>query len=229
MLTSTALKKKLGISDSTFRRIIKEGLPFTKQGRCRKFDMPTVNAWLYEKGYAKKPEKIAKTYAELARELGMTSRDPNRTIGKWAVMPGWPGRAGVPGKQAAYLPVEKIREWLAERGSDADTSGDSELAALRREQARLQLEVSNRELHASLGRLADVDEVAQFNRQCVSDAMSMLEPLADEVVDLLPSSVRAATRRSVHKAVTEMLDNARESIARIIEGDTDEEESDADE
>lgn len=231
MLTSNQLKSQLGIDERTLRKLVREGLPFSKRKRARQFDLEQVNAWLLQHGYAEQPavETICQTYAELARELGMAGKDPTRIIAGWVTQPGFPGRPGTQGRRDAFLPVEQIRDWLSSRDNAFGSSGDDEMRELERQKRRLQLELAQRELQEQLGRLADVDEVAAFNRKVVADTVSILEPLPDEVVSLLPRKVPPATRAEVHRAVMMLIDNARESIARVIEGDTDETEDEADE
>jgi hypothetical protein len=232
-MKSNEIRKRLGISASVLKKLVDEGLPFAKNGRARDFDVVEVDGWLVKHGYAEPDqptvpppsEVVCETYADLAKALGMTGRDPNRTIASWATQPGFPGTSGTPGKRNARLPVEQIREWLAGReGGGEFAKQDDELRQLDRERRRLQIEFENRKLREQLDRLADVDEVAQFNRQCASDAQAMLRPLADEVVALLPSRTAARIRAQIHKKVTALLDDAFEAIARITRGDTDGEE-----
>jgi phage terminase Nu1 subunit (DNA packaging protein) len=224
MLNSNELKSQLGIDERTLRKLVREGLPFAKKGRVREYDLDACNAWLVAQGYAEQPhvETICQTYAELASELGMSGKDPIRVIAGWASMPGFPGRAGTQGRRDAHLPVDQIRDWLASRDNDLGSAVDDEMRELQRQEKRLRLEISQRDLQEQLGRLADVDEVAAFNRKVVADTVSILEPLADEVVSLLPRKIPAETRSEVHRAVTTLIDNALESIARVVEGDTDE-------
>lgn len=226
MLTSNELKSHLGIDERTLRRLLREGLPCAKRKRARVFDLDRVDAWLIDRGYAEQPavETICQTYAELAIALGMTGKDPTRIIAGWATQPGFPGKPGTQGRRDAHLPVEQIRDWLASRDNALGLAGDDEMRELQRREKRLRLELAERELQEQLGRLADVEEVAAFNRKVVADTVSILEPLADEVVSLLPRKIAASVRSEVHRAVMTLLDNARESIARVIEGDTDETE-----
>lgn len=228
-MNSRGLRKKLGITAAVLKQLIDEGLPFTKKGRARDFDLVAVDQWLMDHGYAE-PERpsgevICETYADLAKALNMTCRDPNRSIAGWVTQPGFPGTPGTPGKRNARLPVEQIRDWLASReGGGEYAKQDDELRQLDRERRRLQIEFENRKLQEQLDRLADVDEVAQFNRQCAADAQAMLRPLPDEVLALLPPRTTSRVRAQIHKKVTALLDDAFEAIARIARGDVDDEQ-----
>jgi hypothetical protein len=233
-LKAAELQKRLGITPAVLKSLVDRGLPVDRRGRIRYFDVAAVDAWLLANGFAEPepppapPELICETYADLAVALGMTSRDPNRVIAGWATQPGFPGTPGTPGKRNARLPVEQIRQWLATRESTAELGPkDDELRELDRERRRLQIELESQHLREQLNRLADVDEVARFNRQVAADAQAILRPLADEVVALLPSKTAARIRAAIHKQTNDLLDDAFETIARIVQGDTNAEESNA--
>ena len=177
------------------------------------------------KAKAKKGERICRTYAELAQALGMTGSNPTRIISRWATEPDWPGRPATPGKRDGHLPLEKIRQWRAERErSNGRHDSDEELSAARRRLALLKLEREERDALLAAGRLADVDEIAAFNAQCVANAKAILDPIPDVVVRQLPKRTNAQTRRQVHADVTAVLDDAYMEIARILAGDDDVEE-----
>lgn len=225
----------LGVRRRDLSRWVKLGMPVIGKTKDRRYDVVEVEAWLIANGHAavegeeEKPVatagKICRTYSELARELGMTCRNPERLICRWVTMPGFPGRAGGPGKPDGYLPVEEIRQWLENRDIGTDWGGngnDDQYRKLDKERRKLLIEVEARKLQEQLGRLADVEEVARFNRQCVANAVAILEPLADDVLLVLPIELGPDSRREVHAAVTRLLDNARLAIAEIIEGDKDE-------
>lgn len=220
------LQKRLGITPAVLRTLVASGMPVGRCGRVRDFDPLAVDSWLLANGYAEPeppPEVVCETYADLAVALGMTCRDPIRVIAGWATQPGFPGTPGTPGKRNARLPVEQIRNWLATRdGGSAFAASDDEMRELDRERRRLQIELESQRLREQLNRLADVDEVARFNRQCAADAQAMLRPLADEVVALLPSKTASRIRAAIHKATNQLVDDAFASIARMVRGDVDE-------
>ncbi len=228
-MNSRELRSKLGITAAVLKKLVDEGMPRAKKGRVWQYDEAAVDQWLLDHGYAE-PERppgevICETYDDLVVALGMTGKDPKRVIAGWVKVPGFPGTPGTPGKRNARLPVEQIKDWLATRdGGGEYAKQDDELRQLDRERRRLQIEFENRKLREQLDRLADVDEIAQFNRQCAADAQAMLRPLPDEVLALLPSRTTPRTRAVIHKKVTELLDDAFEAIARITRGDNDGEE-----
>jgi len=231
-MKSKELQKRLKIDAAQLRALVARGLPVGKKGRARDFNPAEVDQWLLDNGFAAPqrpadpPEVVCTTYAELARALNMNCRDPIRTIAGWVNLPGFPGTAGQPGKRNARLPVQEIRDWLATRQSGAEYASQAdELRELDRERRRLQIEFENRKLRQQLDRLADVEEVARFNRQAAADAQAILRPLPDEVVDLLPSNATGRTRARVHARTNELIENAFAAIARMIRGDADNEET----
>ena len=236
LATTDELCERLGVSRRQIAKWLKRGMPVVGKTKDRRYNVDAVESWLIENGHAEidGPEqqaagKICRTYSELARELAMESKAPERLIAYWLTIPGFPGRAGKPGRQEAYLPVDEIREWLEARdrgvfGSNGGRVNDDEFRRLDKQRRQLQVEIESRKLQESLGHLADVEEVARFNRRCVANAVAILEPLADDVLMVLPTELGPGSRREVHAAVTKLLDNARLAIAEIIEGDKDETE-----
>lgn len=238
--TAGELMERLGITRQRLAALIRKGLPCTTRRGNKSFDPVAVDAWLLEHGYAVAvdPEPgsesdglqpssvsgpIARTYAELANGLGMRSRQAVRMLQKYAAMPGFPGRPATPGKSDGWLPVDIIREWIAAlpRGGNVGAEIDDELQAIRKRIAKLNLEREEQELLTRLGRLADVEEVARFNRQCVANAKAVLEPLADEVLELLPRTLEDQVRTRIHQRAQKLLDSAWENLAQMIAGDDD--------
>jgi phage terminase Nu1 subunit (DNA packaging protein) len=176
-----------------------------------------VDAWKHP------PAVIARTYRELAEQLGLTCADPERTL-KQYVARGMPGKAARPGKRDGQFDVEVCRSWIAVhvRGGGASAeSGD-----LRERILQLELEITERDKLEQLGRLADVDEVAAFAATCVANARAILEAIPDEVLSRL-DGVDEVRRKSIHAKVTELVDTAFEELARLNEGDDDPTEDDA--
>lgn len=174
------------------------------------------------------PEReIVRTYGELAAALGLTCRDPERTL-KAYVARGMPGKAGRPGKQSGEFDVGVCRLWIA---ANVETSKQDVSAKVKDAQERialLDLEIKESDRLEQVGRLADVDEVGRFNEQCANNARAILEAIPDEVLATLPDDISEQVRGSVYRKVEKLLDDAFEEIARQIEGDTDPTEDEAD-
>lgn len=222
MLKFSELARTLGVSSPKLNELIDRGLPVaTGDKNRRRFDLDEVNAWLIDQGLAEPPRRICRTYAELSTELGV----PVRTIQHWATDPGFPGRPGSPGRAEAYLPVDEIQQWRAAKNGTANGfdayADDDELRELQRRIKRLELEQRERDALEQLGRLANVEDVARFNRQCVANAKAVLEPLADEVVAELPPEIPPETRARIHRRVATLIDNSWQQLADIVSGDTD--------
>lgn len=220
------IQKKLGVSRQKWAGMRRRGMPVAE-------DVAGVRAWLeeHEPELAERlrpAEKIARTYAELARELGMGGADPERVLARLATRPDFPGRPGRPGKRDAHLPVEKIRSWIAQVSSSVVKVTDEEIEAVTRRIRYLELEQCEREKMLAMEQLADVDEVAQFCEQVVADAKAVLESLEDEVVALLPENVAGEVRAAIHRKVRQMRDELLWQLSRLIEGDTDETDDPAD-
>lgn len=231
-MTFSELAQRLGINNSRLTWLIKQGLPWTADGRRKAFDPQAVDEWLLEHGYAavEEPETdsplvpeptIARTYAELANALAMQAKNAERILQRYAVTPGFPGKPGTPGKRDGWFPVEEIRAWIAARqpGGGLVAGGDDELATIRKRIAKLQLEREELDLLKRLGRLADVEDVVRFSRQCVANAKSVLEPLADELLDVLPRSIDGDVRKRIHQRAQRLVDQAWDNLAQMVAGD----------
>jgi len=225
ILSFTKLRSHLGINAAQLQSLVKKGLPWEGKSRKKRFNLEAVNTWLVEHGYAEQIGTtptgfVCRTYAELARALGMRGKDPVRIIQRWATEPGWPGRPASPGKQDGFLPVSEIQAWLATRQpATGGIEGDDEIRELKREIARLDLEAKKQEALVVAGKMADVDEVARICLQHIAAAKAILEPLPERVVQLLPVSMSADARRQVYNEVQTLLDSAYEEIADTIEED----------
>jgi hypothetical protein len=166
--------------------------------------------------------KIAKTWGELARELGMGGKDPERILQRLGTRADFPGKPGRPGKRDGHFPVETIRAWLATVRTSVETVEDDELAAVAKRVKLLELEEKEAAAALRLGKLADVDEVGQYCEQVVNNAKAILAALEDEVVAILPASVTAKVRTQIHARVQKLRDGALAELQRLCEGDTDE-------
>lgn len=166
--------------------------------------------------------RIATTWGELARELGMSGKDPERILQRLGTRPDFPGKPGRPGKRDGYFPVETIRAWLATVRSTVADVDDDEITAVAKRVKLLQLEEAEAAAALRLGKLADVDEVGQYSWQVVNNAKAILGALEDEVVAILPGSVPAKVRSQIHRKVQQLRDGALAELQRLCEGDTDE-------
>src|SRR5688572_4053986 len=105
-VTTAELCERLGVRREDVARWVAIGMPVIGRTRNRKFDIDAVETWLLANGQAEEETeltpsqvatgKICRTYSELARELGMDIKNPERIICRWVTVPGFPGRAGTP-------------------------------------------------------------------------------------------------------------------------------------
>lgn len=171
---------------------------------------------------------VAKTYQDLAARLGMTAADAARQLKAWTAR-GMPGRPGHSGRRDGAFPVEECRAWIATHTQTAalDATDEGNTAAMRKRLLVLDLEIAEREKLEQLGRLADVNEIAGFAQLCVHNAKAVLEAMPDEVLALLPADTGETVRKSIYAKVEALIDTALEEFARLVEGDTDPTEDDA--
>lgn len=174
------------------------------------------------KGRKKDEPRVATTWSELARELGMGGAAPERVLQRWATRADFPGRPGKPGKRDGYFPVEEIRTWLAAVRTSVEPVEDEDLVAVAKRVKLLELEEKEAAAKVRLEKLADVDEVGQYCEQVVNNAKAILAALEDEVVAILPAAVGAKVRGQIHRRVQKLRDAALAELQRLCEGDTDE-------
>jgi len=184
-----------------------------------------VAAWLRSVGRAEEAERVAphvaRTWAELARALGMRGKEPERVLQRMATRPGFPGRPSRPGKADGHLPVEEIRVWLATVGHAVEDVDDAELTKIQKRIFWLDLEEKEAARLVRAERLADVEEVAQFCGQVIANAKSVLGSIVDETVAALPESVGVNVRETVRRKVGKLVRTALAELERLAEGDTD--------
>ena len=184
-----------------------------------------VAAWLRSEKRGEEAERVAphvaRTWAELARALGMRGKEPERVLQRMATRPGFPGRPSRPGKADGELPVEKIRAWIATIGGTVETVDDAEIAAINRRVKLLELEDKESERLVRMERLADVEEVAQFAGQVIANAKAVLGSIVDETVAALPEVVGVNVRETVRRKVGTLVRTALAELERLAEGDTD--------
>lgn len=171
-----------------------------------------------QKTVGKDQGTVARTWAELSRAVGVSER----VLQRLGTRPDFPGRPAKPGKRDGKFPVEKIRGWLATIRQTVEPVDDAEIAAVARRVKLLQLEEAEAAAALRLEKLADVDEVGQYCEQVVNNAKAILAAVEDEVVSLLPASVTARVRTTIHRRVQQLRDAALAELQRLSEGDTDE-------
>lgn len=88
IMDSQSLQKKLNISRTTLYRMEKEGLPVTKLGKSKRYDLEDVKAWIADRqrgisdliiGYAYSNQEIAKTF-KCSTQGGMRRSHATNTL-----------------------------------------------------------------------------------------------------------------------------------------------------
>lgn len=175
-------------------------------------------------------EGIARTYGELVKRLALSGADPVRQLKDWHAR-GMPGKPATPGRRNGRFVVADCREWIAAHVDRQDApAGDGEdVRALRRRLLELDLQIKEAERLEQLGRLADVDQIADFNTQCVNNARAILEAWPDKAIGRLPAELPEAVRAAAFADAGQLVDDTLDELARIIEGDTDPTDDDLEE
>lgn len=219
------LRKLIGWTAAEAKAATAEGLPV-------KGTRGEVAAWLREHGRREEGERVepavARTWAELARGLGMRGKEPERVLQRAATRPGFPGKPSRPGKADGELPVEAIRNWLATIGHSVEDVDDVELGKLAKRIKWLELEEKESERLVRAERLADVEVVAQFCEQVIANAKAVLGSIEEEVVAALPEAVGVNVRETVRRKVGKLVRTALAELERLAEGDTDVTDGDGD-
>lgn len=220
------LCRKLDISATKLRELIKAGLPCIGSGTKRRFDIDAVDAWLLENGMAEVAElapgeTIATTRAEAARLLGLNAIDGERIISRWAKQPGFPGKSGTPGKQDGYYPIEKIAEWRKSSGGRSGSIGDEDLVVAKRRLALLEIEEQELAAKERLGQLLDYRDVSTFFESQVVNAKAVFSQAPDRVLSRLPAEIPDAVRSEVYRDIQQLVEDLFTEMAQLLEGDTD--------
>jgi len=233
-MTSDDLVERLGVDKRQLAKWVKAGMPHSGRTRDRTFDLDAVETWLIANGHAvlddaatsdhpvvsDQPQKIARTRAELARELGL-GIDGERTVSKWLKLPGFPGKSGTPGKEDGYFPVEEIREFLAVYGGRRGASFDDEISRDKRILLGLEIRKAQLDARKELGEILEFAEVARFYEQCVTNCKAVLGQIPDDLLAVMPAELPELVRSQVHRQVQRRIDEALIEIAQLLEGDTD--------
>lgn len=220
MLSTAAIRKQLGVTQSRWNGWLRAGLPARKDGRKKVYEPAEVAKWLADRGEldaarAVYPGELAETRDDAATALGVDTR----TLAGWMKREGFPGKAGRPGKREGWFPIDAIETWRAETMLQADAE-EEDSPSRRFNLARAR--EKELDLEERLGRLVEADAVERFLLRVVNTAKASLEPLADKVVALLPAKTKGSVRTAVRKRVDDEVRGAFDLFAELLRGDEDE-------
>lgn len=166
--------------------------------------------------------QIARTRPELAKALGLKSKDPQRQISRWEQQDGFPGRAGKAGRQDGHYPVDEIAAWIdANTGQAIPDTEDADVVAAKRRVALLEWERKELDALEKLGQLADVDELGQFLAIVTGNTKAIIGALPEKLLESLPASLSEDVRADIYSKAEEIVDSACLEIERYILGDDD--------
>jgi phage terminase Nu1 subunit (DNA packaging protein) len=220
LLSETELRQALGVPAKRLRKWMRRGLPATGRGRTRRFDEAAVAAWLTEHGLAQPappPEAIATTREEAARLLRVNLR----TLAGWLTEPGFPGKAGTPGRRDGYFPIEQIEAWRAARFAHAPAAASDETSRLRQKKLGFEVDEAQLDLETKLGTLLDKEQTAQLIERVIATAKAQLEEFPDQVDALLPAKAGPRLRSKVRRAAAKKIRQVLRTLAELVAGDTD--------
>lgn len=233
MLTFTQLREQLGLSQPALTKLIRDGLPYSLEGRTKVFDDQAVARWLVETKRAvvegqEDASKIARTRRECAEHFGVHLR----TVADWLEDATFPGRSGNRGLRDGYFPLEEIAEWMATRGAcrnggpqnDGSELRDQLLAVkIRRESLRTDRDELG--LKEELGRLTSIESVVEVVTRQIHTAKTLLEALPDEAARSLPDSLDAQVRAAIIRRWRERVFEAERVLSEAAACDVDQDES----
>ena len=209
-MTPEELATDLETDRKTIREWVKAGLPVAKK-RPLTFDRETVIQWLLDnqKIAEVEVERILLTRDEVARELKVSLR----TIANWLQEPDFPGRAGDRGRQNGYFPLNRIKEWRANRGFD----GDDELSLLIRKEILRRLQLQNQRQMSGLVGTAAVEawtaEAIEIASQVLAEMKSQLLGQLDET----PERYRQFANQLIDRAIQQGLTHLKSGYQRVLE------------
>lgn len=164
-------------------------------------------------------EHVARTYAELAVALGMDGTDPERVLSRWALKPGFPGKPAEKGRANGVLPVEQIREFMRSSGYQGAAVTDDELREARRKNELLELQLDERAMGESLGKLVDVDDIGQFMALQIGNAKAILDGAVDRILEHLPGNFGDEKRAEFRSIYEQELAASYSELSRLCGGD----------
>ena len=221
MLTSTELREKLGIPQTTLTAWVRAGLPWEGTKRRKLFDLEQVRDWGIANGKIRPVDPppdtgpVFDTRAELARELNVAER----TIATWCTYPDFPGRPGHQGRREAFYPLNDIIRWHAKTFGDVPMEGARNSARERKDNA--QAELAELELAERRGELIPLDDVLRFYTRQMAQAKTHMWDLADKVLSRLPPKIKKDERAEIRKVVDEIRDDVLQTFVELLKGDTD--------
>lgn len=239
MLTAKEVCEELKISARTLANWRREGLPYEAEKGKFLYDADTLAGWLLATGKAKRqgeeaplPPPEAPVFTKI-REVAQFFNVNSRTVKVWLEDPSFPGRPGTfrEGVHArGNFPTRAIADWLQQPGRKlkvqipeslrrpevhavTPTSRD-QLVEVKTEQAKL-------ELRKMQGKMVDAEEAQAFFTRVNSYTVTVLSTLAPRLIASLPSGVDERMRRAIFETANKVVDESREMIAELIEGDRD--------
>lgn len=160
--------------------------------------------------------RIARTQAECAAHFRVSSR----AVGYWLTTPGFPGRAGAPGTQTGYFPLEEIQQWLASRG----TEHSGELAELRLQRLKARTAREALRLAKMQASLAPRGQLLDAARHLASKAAPVLDNLVDAMMRDAPK-LPVADRKRLRSVLRGRIGETKRVLAEAAVGDGDESDS----
>ncbi len=208
------LADELGVDQKTVHAMISRGLPVDQRGRRKSFDRDAVAKWI-KRNCPRRDEQPDPVVLQTRSDVANYFNVHLRTVGQWLAMPGFPGRAGDPGKRNGHFPVDQIETWLILRDSSvAAQSVDDDhprhvLAEIKaqREQLRLSRE---------MGQFVDAELLKREIVRAHAVAKSALEPLVDMLLGVLPADTPPPVVDDVRARLVRIRQNAYEQIGKNI-------------
>jgi hypothetical protein len=230
-LTFEELRAKLGKTKAQLTALVRQGLPVEGRGRQRRFDPVKVRDWLVAKGLAvveptaKAAPRIARTRQEAANAIGVNIR----TFATWLSDPTFPGKAGGPGRQDGFFPIEEIAEWWMGKQGLPTSPVPAGPESQRERGIRIRNEQEELELKRMKGELADVVDVERLMRRQIAIAKTVLRPLPEQLLLELPAepptdAQQWAEMRQRHRLrVQTVLRDCFAAIAEMLSKESDDE------
>lgn len=225
-LTPAQLAEQLAVPVARVEAWLAEGLPATtRDDGATVLEAAAVRAWLIQSGKASIQEsgiaaaRVARTRHEVAHHFGVSQR----TVADWLTDPSFPGRAGSPGRQDGYFPLEEIAKWWATRSDKGlEKAGEGAPGANARERLNeIKAEREAIKLAQDRQQVIDAEETERFLVRTIHAAKSVLEQLADRLDSRLPGEVSLELRAAIREVTQQTVEQACQQIAELVEGDQD--------
>lgn len=221
-LSKTELAHALGVTPERLTKWIRAGLPSTGRGGSQRFDAAAVAVWLQARGLAQ-PAPAAEPIATTREEAARLLRVNLRTLAGWLTEPGFPGKAGAPGRRDGYFPIDQIEAWRAARFGHAEAAGsDQALKALRQKSLGFDVDLKQLDVEERLGTVLDKEQHAQFLERVIATAKAVLEEFPDQLESLLPAKASPKLRRKLRLAADRQVRQVLRTLAELMRGDADE-------